>query len=226
MITRTRCSSPTSVPMGWLRIPATARSSSTRYVRTHLDRPYTPLYPLIPPYTPLHPLPPFASPYTPAHTHTPPYPLPAYSPLPPLPTYTRAAPSPTISPAVRCGRRRRAPRAPRSPAPRPRRTHRTPRRRLRTARAWWRARCSGRRRHRPSARTVARTTQVSSEARRGAAPSWRAWTACARRRPPGPDPSAGVASRAAKRATPRIIAQAGDGRTLMGLGADDGRANV
>ena len=72
MIARTRCSSPTSVPMGWLRIPATARTSSTRYVRTHLDRPYTPLYPLT---RPLHPLTPLCAP---VHPRTHPYP-----PLPP-----------------------------------------------------------------------------------------------------------------------------------------------
>ena len=155
----------------------------------------------------------FAPPRTPAHTLAP---LCAPVHTPPCPS-TRAAPSPTISPAVRCGRRRRAPRAARSRAPRPCRTHRTPRRRLRTARAGWRARGSRRRRRRPRARTAARTTQGSSEARRGAALSSRAWTACARRRPPAPGPSAGAASRAARRATPRTIAHNGDEQTLTRL---------
>ena len=95
VITRTRCNSPTSVPTGWRRIPATARSSSIRYVPPHLDRPYTPLYPPTPPYTPLRPR---THPHTPAHTHTHPHTpihphtLPVYPPHPPvLPSYQGSA---------------------------------------------------------------------------------------------------------------------------------------
>ena len=95
--TPSRCSSPTSVPTGWRRTPATAPSSSTRCARAHLDGPYTPAHPRHTPYTayappnvltpascaPSHP---FAPPRTPAHTlplrrFAPPYIL--YTPLPP-----------------------------------------------------------------------------------------------------------------------------------------------